>query len=201
VALEEARSRGFLGPGPLSPQVAHAIGFAEAWNAVRSGPPTAAADVGSGGGVPALPLAMRWPATMWLLIETAAKRAAFLAEAVDRLELRDRVSVANDRAERVGRHPDRRGAFELVTARSLGLPAIAAELGAPLLRPGGLMVVSEPPGGDANRWPADGLGALGLGPALMVTVTAGTFAVITCQSAAPDRFPRKPGLPAKRPLF
>ncbi|MCU1461960.1 MAG: rRNA small subunit methyltransferase [Acidimicrobiales bacterium] len=161
----------------------------------------AAADLGSGGGLPALPLALAWPGTRWLLIETIGRRAAFLQRAVSSLALADRMVVAHGRAEVAGRAAASRGAHDLVTSRGVGPPAVAAELGAPLLREGGVLIVSEPPGGHPDRWPAAGLAELGLGPASLVTAPAGTYVVIRGIAACPERFPRKAGMAAKRPLF
>jgi 16S rRNA (guanine527-N7)-methyltransferase len=199
--LDEARRLGYAGPGLVQGHFAHAVGFAAAWARQHPHPPAAAADLGSGGGLPALPLAFVWPETTWLLVETMGRRAAFLRQAVDRLGLGPRVVVVEARAEVVGRSAGARGRHELVTARGVGPPAVAAELGAPLLHAGGALIVSEPPGGDPGRWPGEDLQLLGLGPAELVTNDAGTYAVIPCVEPSPERYPRKPGLPAKRPLF
>jgi 16S rRNA (guanine527-N7)-methyltransferase len=194
--LEQARSFGFLGPGRVPPQIAHARGFAEAWNRP---PPASAADLGSGGGLPALVLAGLWPASRWLLVEAGQRRAHFLDGAVADLGWVGRVSVVRARAEEVGRRPDARATVELVTARSFGPPAVTAECAAPLLQLGGLLVVSEPPGG-GDRWDADALRQLGLVPLGRVEVAA-TYAVLEQVELCPERFPRRTGIPAKRPLF
>ena len=157
-------------------------------------------DLGSGGGVPGLVLATALEAWRWELVETADRRAAFLDRVVHRLELDARVRVRHQRAEDLGRAPDARGRADAVTARSFGPPAVAAECAAPLLRTGGVLLVSEPPGGAAARWDEGGLAAVGLGeaehrpgpPALVV---------LTQVTPCPARYPRKAGLPAKRPLW
>jgi 16S rRNA (guanine527-N7)-methyltransferase len=163
--------------------------------------PASVADLGSGGGLPALPLAQAWPGTRFLLVETAGRRAAFLSRAVASLALGDRITIAQHSAEAVGRMPAHREAYDVVTSRGVGPPAVAAELGSPLLRSGGLLVVSEPPGGQSDRWPTAGLDQVGLGPATVVTGVAGSYALIRKVAECPGRFPRKAGLPAKRPLF
>src|SRR5581483_5139953 len=91
--LEEARDLGFLGPGPLKPHLDNAEGFRAAWDGP---PPPSAVDLGSGGGLPGLPLAIAWPATAWLLVEANGRRARFLAQAVRRLGLGNRVRVRNE---------------------------------------------------------------------------------------------------------
>jgi 16S rRNA (guanine527-N7)-methyltransferase len=179
----------------------HAAGFAEAVSRGCGGSVVDAGDLGSGGGVPALPLAVALPGSRWVLIESGARRAAFLRQAVGRLGLDDRVSVVEERAEVVGRSPAQRGRLDLVVARSFGPPAVVAECTAPLLRVGGCAVVSEPPGGVPDRWPPEGLAELGMRAGATVTTASGTFQVLLQERPCPERYPRRVGVPAKRPLF
>jgi 16S rRNA (guanine527-N7)-methyltransferase len=181
----------------------HAAGFAAALSAVTGSSPPAGGrllDLGAGGGVPGLVLATLWPEVAVVLLESSERRVAFLADALTRLALGERVSLCHDRAEDAGRRPAMRGGFGVVVARSFGGPAVTAECGAPLLRVGGHLVVSDPPGGPGSRWPTEGLGALGLGPAVSVSVEQ-HFAVIEQLSPCPEGFPRRVGVPARRPLF
>jgi 16S rRNA (guanine527-N7)-methyltransferase len=157
-------------------------------------------DLGSGGGVPGLVLATALPGWRWALVETGGRRADFLDRAVARLGLDDRVRVVHARAEDVGRDPEARGAADAVTARSFGPPAVAAECAAPLLRAGGVLVVSEPPGGGVDRWDVGALAVLGLGPPELDPGPP-ALAVLTQAGPAPDRYPRRAGHPAKRPLW
>jgi 16S rRNA (guanine527-N7)-methyltransferase len=90
-----------------------------------------------------------------------------------------------------------------VTARSFGRPAVVAECAAPLLKPGGWLVVSEPPAADrpeTPRWPAVALGQFGLVPEEQAR-EGFEYQVLRQHEACPDRFPRRTGVPAKRPLF
>jgi 16S rRNA (guanine527-N7)-methyltransferase len=201
--LEEARRRGFLGPGPVEAHIDHAAGYAAALagHAGAGWSPARAADLGSGAGLPGLPLALQFAGTAWTLVEAAARRAAFLREALDALGLEDRVSVVEERAETVGRAPEYRGSFDLVVARSFGSPAVLAECAAPLLRTGGRAVVSEPPGGDPARWPAAALAQLGMTPATAVRAGGAAYQVLLQEGPCPERWPRRVGIPAKRPLF
>ena len=157
------------------------------------------ADLGSGGGLPGLPIALARPDLGVVLIDAGERRTDFLRWAVDELELDARVEVVVGRAEHVGRS-ELRGAFDAVVARSFGSPAVTAECSAPLLRVGGRLVVSEPPDPEDGRWPAAPLADLGLsiGPR-----TAGPpgIQVLEQVSPCPDVYPRRDGLPAKRPLF
>jgi 16S rRNA (guanine527-N7)-methyltransferase len=189
--LEEARARGFLGPGPVDAHVAHA------WPLVGELPTTGElVDLGSGGGVPGLLLAAALPGTRWALIESRQRRAAWLRDAASTLGLGARVTVLAQRAEVVGRS-DLRGRAAAVVARAFGPPAVTAECAAPLLAPGGRCWVAEPPGGAPERWPAAGLAMLGLVQGRRVGGWVGLDLATPC----PDRYPRKAGIPAKRPLF
>ena len=199
--LEDARRLGFLGPGPVEPHVAHAGGFASAVEASGSDPPRRAADLGSGGGVPGLPLALHFGDCRWTLVESGVRRAAFLREAVAALHLEGRVDVVEARAEAVGRRPEWRATFDLVVARGFGPPAVVAECAAPLLRVGGRAVVSEPPGGDPGRWPEDGLDVVGMTVGPSVAAAQAAYQVLVQARPCPERFPRRVGHPGKRPLF
>ena len=204
--LVEARGAGFLGPGPIEPQIRHAEGFAAiARRLTPDGRPTKLVDLGSGGGLPGLVVAGGWPEASVALLEANGRRVAFLRRAVDRLGLADRVTVLEGRAEDCGRQEGLRGGFDVVLARSFGRPAVVAECAAPLLRVGGWLVVSEPPRTESGtdeetRWPPTELRQLGLEPAEVVHED---FEYHTLRQTAPcpERFPRRNGVPAKRPLF
>jgi 16S rRNA (guanine527-N7)-methyltransferase len=201
--LEEAKRRGFLGPGPVEAHLDHAAGFAQVMREVAESGGTAgrAADLGSGGGIPALPLALSFPQWVWVLVESGVRRAAFLRDTVSALGLGARVEVVEARAEAVGRSPVHRGRFDLVVARGFGPPPVVSECAAPLLRVDGLLVVSEPPGGEPARWPEAGLSALGLRPEVALRADGWSFQVVRQAHLCADRFPRRVGVPAKRPLF
>ena len=203
--LEDARELGFLGPGPVEAHLDHAAGYVEvvrALAAARTAPwPVRAADLGSGAGLPGLPLALALADCGWLLIESSSRRADFLRVAVRRLGMVELVAVARERAEVVGRDIASRGGFHLVVARSFGPPSVVAECAAPLLAVGGQAVISEPPGGLLGRWPREGLAELGLVPEAPVSAGGRSFQVLRQRILCPDRYPRRVGVPAKRPLF
>jgi 16S rRNA (guanine527-N7)-methyltransferase len=194
--LDDARSLGFLGPGVAADHRRHAEGFLGLLDGLAV---TDAVDLGSGGGVPGLVLAAALPRSRWTLLDAMRKRTAFLAVAVERLGLQDRVTVRTGRAEELARDPALRGRADAVVARGFAPPAVTAECGAPLLRHGGVLVVSEPPGG-ADRWPPAPLIDLGL---VLDRQEAGPPALVRLRlvEAVPDRFPRRTGVPAKRPLW
>ena len=214
--LEEARAAGFLGPGPVDAHLRHAEGFVAVCRSLwPDGPtPPVLLDLGSGGGLPGLVVATRWPEATLVLLDAQGRRTAFLSGAVRRLGLEARVSVRQDRAEVAGRDPGLRGHFDGVLARSFGRPAVVAECAAPLLKPGGWLVVSEPPADSSDpspeppddppeppvRWPIEPLCQLGLVPDRLVHEEF-DYQTLRQADRCPDRFPRRDGVPAKRPLF
>ncbi|HEX6237501.1 MAG TPA: RsmG family class I SAM-dependent methyltransferase [Acidimicrobiales bacterium] len=200
--LERSQRLGFLGPGSVRAQWEHAVGFALAAGEA----PARFLDLGSGGGIPGLVLAVGWPASEGVLLDAGERRCAFLAEAVADLDLDERVSVRRGRAEELARRADLRGSFDLVVARLFGPPAVTAECAAPFLRAGGRLVVSDPPGageerrGAADRWPPSGLALLGMERERVVEEPF-HYQVLVQRRPCPDRYPRRVGVPAKRPLF
>jgi 16S rRNA (guanine527-N7)-methyltransferase len=191
--LERAQRLGFLGREPVENHIAHAMRF----RVPALEQSSLALDIGSGGGVPGLVLAVLAPHVQWRFLDAMAKRCAFLRECVVELGLGARAEVLEGRAEELGRADELRGQFDVVTARSFGAPAVLAECAAPFLRLDGHLVVSEPPD-VGDRWPSEGLSKLGLRRVLLADPS---IALLRQVSSLEDRFPRRVGLPAKRPLF
>jgi 16S rRNA (guanine527-N7)-methyltransferase len=204
--LSEARTLGFLGPGPLEPQMQHARGFVAIARRLSPDQRPRLLDLGSGGGLPGLVLATEWPEATVALLEANGRRAAFLRRAIEHLGLGDRASVLQERAEVAGRDPVLRAGFDGAMARSFGRPAVVAECAAPFVKVEGWLLVSEPPrsGADAqenhDRWPADPLRQLGLEPAAVLHEVFEYRTLIQAEPC-PARFPRRNGVPAKKPLF
>lgn len=195
--LEDARAMGFLGKAPINEQIAHARGFVAAVGSA----PRHLVDLGSGGGLPGLVLTTAWPAACIMLVDASERRTAFLREAVVRLGAEERIGVLRGRAEELGRDEAWRGWADVVVARSFGGPAATAECAAPLLAVGGRLVVSEAPTVVLDRWPKDGLRLLGLRPVKRVSGVAAHFQVLEQERRCPERYPRRTGVPAHRPLF
>jgi 16S rRNA (guanine527-N7)-methyltransferase len=203
--LERAQALGFIGGTDIDPHVDHALGFAAVLGPTL---PATALDLGSGGGLPGLVLASLWPATSWWLVDASERRSRFLAEAVAELAWGDRVTIIRGRAEELARRPELRARMELVTARSFGSPAVTAECAAGFLTVGGRLIVSEPPSAVTSpsaviRWPASGLAELNLEAVTQDSRQSGpgTYQVLRLADHCPDRYPRRVGIPAKRPLF
>ncbi len=208
--LGQAKDQGFLGRANIGEQIDHSIAFADVVGSLitdTGSPGHGVVDLGSGGGLPGLVLAVQIPDVPLTMVEGSTRRAAWLADAVRTAGWADRVQVVARRAEEVGRDAYWRGAALVVTSRLFGRPAVVAECAAPLMGVGAHLVVSEPPvppdarGASPDRWPSSELGTLGLEPALSVEARGYHFVTIRSASSCPDRYPRRTGIPEKRPLF
>ena len=143
--LGEIRRRGGIGRGDLADEVAHARQYVAALPIVSG----RLIDLGSGGGLPGLVIAATSVDWRVALVERRAKRADLLRFGVAALALGARVTV---HAVDVFSSVDLLGpAADVVSARSFAAPLTVLSAAFPLLRPGGLVLVSDPPGG-SRRW-------------------------------------------------
>ncbi len=189
--LDEARDLGALGPGPVEDHIAHAQRFVDGLTGVTG----RVLDLGSGGGVPGLVIALARPDLQLTLLDAQARRVAFLDHAIEVLGL-STVTTRHARAEVLAHDPGHRGTYGAVTARSFGPPAVVAECAAGFLCTGGRLLVSEPPN-QPDRWPSESVEQLGL----QVGPRRDGIQVLRASRSCPDRFPRRDGIPTKRPLF
>lgn len=161
------------------------------------------ADIGSGAGLPGVPLATALPAARVSLVESLARKCAFLSELV-RAEGLSNVEVVNSRVEQwvAGR-----GSQDAVLARAVASPAVVLEYAAPLLRIGGVLVDWR--GKRDLAAEREGLRAADeLGLALRAVLRVHPFPsaqqrhlhVYLKVSPTPERFPRRAGIARKRPL-
>ena len=107
--------------------------------------------------------------------------------------------MVEGRAEDLARRPELDASVDLVTSRSFGPPAATAECAVRFLVVGGVLIVSEPPG-SSSRWDEDGLRRLGLrlGPR---ESPGATYQLLIKEEETPQEYPRRSGIPGKRPLF
>jgi 16S rRNA (guanine527-N7)-methyltransferase len=159
------------------------------------------ADVGSGGGAPALPLAIVLPRARFTLIEATGKKAAFLRDAAGALGLSN-VEVIADRAETLGQdHRAHRAMYDAVTARALGRLAVVAELAAPLLKVGGVGLFIKGAQAEEELKEAEAaLKALALSWLGTHQTPTGRVVVLEKTAPTPRLYPRRPGEPARSPL-
>ncbi|MDP3767666.1 MAG: 16S rRNA (guanine(527)-N(7))-methyltransferase RsmG [Dehalococcoidia bacterium] len=182
------------------------VHIADSLLVLRAGVPASASliDVGSGAGFPGIPLKVARPDLDITLLEPEARRAAFLEVAATELSLLLRVVAA--RAEDAAKEPSLREQFDLAAARAVApLPAVC-ELTLPFVRPGGKTVLLKGPSvrGELQdgRAAAHALG--GGEPALIDVRLAGgerrVIVVIPKTGLTPVEFPRRSGIPQRRPL-
>lgn len=151
-------------------------------------------DVGSGNGSPGIPLAIDYGRPVTLL-EAASRKAAFLQRVV--AELGIDAPVVAERSEHYARAAGR-DCFDLVLARALAPPPVALELCLPLARAGGRVVLwTGEIDGDAIDEVA---GQLAARVSRVERYGGRRLVEVTKLGATPERFPRRPGMAAKRPL-
>ena len=216
--LDAAVVEGFLTPLAAAEGPAHSAGFLRFGGLgdpgvalgpdVASGIPvdldaeTIAVDLGTGGGVPGLVLATL-TSNRWVLVDRGDRRCTFLRWAVRELGIADRVEVHAMDAVSVARG-DLRGRAGLVTARSFAAPGPTAECAAPLLALDGVLVVSEPPGGDGgswNRWDPEALDQLGMVDLGGWRHGGAGYRAMRSTGTCPSRFPRRFRRQLAGPLF
>ena len=165
-------------------------------------------DVGSGGGLPGIPITIVRPDLQTTLIESIGKKAAFLRYAAESLGL-DGVTVANGRAEDLGRTGEHRGENDIVTCRAVARLSVVAEYCVPLLRTGGGVISMkgklDPEELEEGRAAAGALGAKLMEvkrvPILEeVGQKERNLVVIQKIRETPARYPRRAGAVAKKPL-
>ncbi len=159
------------------------------------------ADLGSGGGAPAMPLAIVLPGLRFTLIEATSKKVDYLREAARALGLAN-VEVIAERAETLGQdHRTHRAAYDALTARALGRLAVVAELAAPLLKVGGIGLFIKGAQADEEIREAEGaMKALALSWAGTHPTPTGRVVVLEKTAPTPRLYPRRPGEPARSPL-
>jgi 16S rRNA (guanine527-N7)-methyltransferase len=160
-------------------------------------------DVGSGGGLPGLPLKITRPELAVTLVEADQAKAAFLVHACARLELQG-VEVVARRAEEIGHDPRYREAFDLAVARALARMPVLVELCLPLVRIGGRLLAQKTDQEDiaAAQRAIELLGGSldSVSPARSAARAAGIVVVVSKIRATPDAYPRRAGTPDRKPL-
>lgn len=148
------RQRGPIGERSLVEAIAHADRFV----VLIPDDATSLVDLGSGGGLPGLVIAVRRPLVAVTLVERRTSRADLLRRAVSSLVLPRCFVVDVDASVVAAGNPT----ADVVTARSFAEPRITARWAGQIVRPGGTVLVSAPPQGDDERWPAEILEPWGL---------------------------------------
>ena len=163
-------------------------------------------DVGSGGGFPGLPVKIVFPNIRLVLLEATGKKAAFLRHITEVLRLED-VEIVTGRAEVIAHQAQYRQRFDIVLSRAVAPLATLAELCLPLCAIGGSFIAQKK--GDAGLelgQAAEAISMLGGSPPEIKMVDLKELSdrrylvVIKKVAPTPAKYPRRPGMPAKRPL-
>ena len=163
-------------------------------------------DVGAGAGFPGLPLKIAYPALRVTLVESVGKKARFLEHLVESLGLSD-VTIYAERAETLAHRAEVRDGYDVAVSRALGSLSVALELTLPFCRMGGVAVVQKKGsiGGELDR-SRSALQALGgrlreIQPVLVEGLQDDRVLVVVEKTAStPGGYPRRTGMPRKRPL-
>lgn len=163
-------------------------------------------DVGSGAGFPGLPLKIALPNIQLTLLEATAKKTTFLQHVVELLRLTG-VTVLTARAEEVGHHAAHREQYDVALARAVSALPVLAEYTLPLVKVGGVVIAQKGPNltGEIET-AANALATLGgtISQILPVEIPGleevRHLVIIQKIEPTPQRYPRRPGVPAKRPL-
>jgi 16S rRNA (guanine527-N7)-methyltransferase len=160
-------------------------------------------DVGSGGGLPGLPLKIARPGLDVTLVESDQAKAAFLVQAAARLGL-GRLEVVARPAEEAARDPRLREQFDVAVARALAPMPVLAELCLPFVRVGGTLLAQKTAQEDveAARRAIEILGGTieSVTQAPSRARASGTVVTVRKVAATPAAYPRRPGLPRRKPL-
>ena len=163
-------------------------------------------DVGSGAGFPGVPLKIVFPELQVTVLDATAKKTAFLSHLADRLGLHG-LQVLTGRAETLAHDPALRESFDAVASRAVAKLPVLAELTLGFCRPGGIAVLHKSEGAERELRQAETalsvmggrlrevrrVGEGGTGPAAVLVV-------LDKEAPTPEKYPRRPGIPAKRPL-
>lgn len=174
-----------------------------AWKAT---PPVNLIDIGSGAGFPGIPLKIIYPNTKVTLVESVSKKAMFCQHIVSLLGL-EGINVINARAEDLGQMREHREQYDWGVARAVANLRALAEYLLPLIQVGGTMLAQKGESGPAEVHTAENaIKLLGGEMRQLLTITLPGvveerhLVVVNKVATTPPGYPRKPGVPTKKPL-
>ena len=180
------------------------VALAAASDLARDG--TRILDIGSGAGLPGIPLKIAFPGISLVLLEATAKKTEFLLHLTGKLGLYG-VEIVQGRAEEVAHREQYREQFDMVVARAVASLASLAEIALPFCAPAGYFIAQKK-GDIAAEIDRAGKAITTIGGELQEVkrielaefTDARRLVIIRKVSTSPPRYPRRPGIPAKRPL-
>ncbi len=191
---------------PEQVRIKHFLDSLSCWLVMRETPVSKVVDVGTGAGFPGLPLKISNPRLSLTLIESVGKKAAFCNHIVQKLRLED-VQVIPERAEVVGQNPEHRERYDWAVARAVANLPVLMEFLLPLVRVGGKALAMKGSNAPAEAQMAQrAIRLLGgelqrLVPVTLPGVAEERYLVVVDKIAVtPQNYPRRPGVPAKKPL-
>ncbi len=156
--LREAQRTGALTSVPVNEIIVHSKWFADAVPASAR----TAVDLGSGAGVPGLIVALCCPQLHLVLVDRRVGRTDTLVRAIHALDIADRVTVRCAEISEMAKDSAWAKHFDVAMSRGLGPPIQTLNLSRDLVKPGGIIIVSEPPPDSSSRWDTQQVLALGL---------------------------------------
>ncbi len=163
-------------------------------------------DVGTGGGFPGIPIKILFPKIQLTLVESVKKKTKFLKDLIDKLDISG-IIIINERAEVVGHDPSFRETFDLVVSRAVASLPVLLEVTACFARVDGEVVAYK--SGDVRVELRESVKALELLRLITKDIYFYKLPIIEHKRSllflekvgkTPDRYPRRPGIPQKRPL-
>lgn len=191
---------------PREIRIKHFLDSLTCLMALRDTPVDRLIDVGTGAGFPGIPIKIIYPKMQLALVESVGKKAEFCRHVANILNLK-KVEVIQERAEILGQNPSYREQFDWAIARAVAILPVLSEYLLPMVRVGGSMLAMKGESGPAEAHSAErAMHMLGghlrqLLPVTLPGVAEERYLVVVGKVAAtPDAYPRKVGMPARRPL-
>jgi 16S rRNA (guanine527-N7)-methyltransferase len=192
---------------PLEIDIKHFLDSLSCLKVKSFRPPGKVIDIGTGAGFPGIPIKLLYPQFLMTLVESVGKKISFCQHVSDTLEIKG-MQILHARAESLGREPEHREQYDWGLARAVAVAPVVLEYILPLIRVGGRAILQKGGTGPAEMHQAEkALRVLGAEVDQIETVELPGVAeprhIITLRkiAATPPRYPRRPGMAAKKPIL